>query len=58
MLGRVLAIQQVLDTSWGLLDKIEWGKEIVQAGSDAAGLAKDVGIPGVGLLARFAQHFY
>ena len=38
--------------------KIEWGKEIVQAGSDAAELAKDVGIPGVGLLARFAQHFY
>ncbi|PRY65365.1 hypothetical protein B0H98_103309 [Vreelandella songnenensis] len=39
-------------------NKVEWGKEIVQAGSDAAGLAKDVGIPGVGLLARFAQHFY
>jgi len=39
-------------------NKIEWGKEIVQAGSDAAGLAKDVGIPGVGLLAKFAQHFY
>jgi hypothetical protein len=38
--------------------KIEIGKEIIQAGSDVAGLAKDVGIPGVGLLARFAQHFY
>ena len=38
--------------------KIEWGKELVQAGSDVAALAKDVGIPGVGLLARFAQHFY
>jgi len=38
--------------------KIEWGKEIIQAGSDVASLAKDVGIPGVGLLARFAQHFY
>ncbi len=38
--------------------RIEWGKEIVQTGSDIAELAKDVGIPGVGLLARFAQHFY
>lgn len=38
--------------------KIEWGKEILQAGSDVAGLARDVGIPGLGLLARFAQHFY
>ncbi|MCW2473251.1 hypothetical protein [Candidatus Symbiopectobacterium sp. NZEC151] len=37
---------------------IEWGKEIVQVGSDVAGLAKDVGIPGVGLVARFIQHFY
>jgi hypothetical protein len=32
--------------------RIEWGKEIVQAGSDFAG------IPGVGLLSKFAQHFY
>jgi hypothetical protein len=38
--------------------KIEWGKEIVQTGSDIADLAKDVGIPGIGLVARFAQHFY
>jgi len=38
--------------------KIEWGKEIVQAGSDVATLAKDVGIPGIGLLAKFAQRFY
>ena len=38
--------------------KIEWGKEIVQAGSDIATLAKDVGIPGIGLLAKFAQRFY
>jgi hypothetical protein len=37
---------------------IEWGKEIAQAGSDVAELAKDIGIPGVGLLAKFAQHFY
>jgi hypothetical protein len=33
---------------------IEWGKEIIQAGSDAAEIARDAGIPGVGLLARFA----
>lgn len=38
--------------------KIEWGKEILQTGSDVASLAKDVGIPGVGLLAKFAQRFY
>lgn len=37
---------------------LEWGKEIVQAGSDIAGLAQDVGVPGIGLLAKFAQHFY
>lgn len=37
---------------------IEWGKEILQTGSDVAELAKDVGIPGVGLLAKFAQCFY
>lgn len=38
--------------------KIEWGKEITQAGSDVATLAADSGIPGVGLLAKFAQSFY
>ena len=38
--------------------KIEWGKEIVQAGSDVADLSKDVGIPGIGLLAKFVQRFY
>ncbi|MBA2547681.1 MAG: hypothetical protein H0V16_04375 [Burkholderiaceae bacterium] len=38
--------------------KIEWGKEIVQAGSDVADLAKDVGVPGIGLLAKFAQRFH
>ena len=37
---------------------IEWGKEIAQTGSDVAELAKDVGIPGIGLLAKFAQRFY
>lgn len=39
-------------------NSIEWGKEIVQFGSDIAELTKDVGVPGVGLLARFGQHFY
>jgi hypothetical protein len=38
--------------------KIEWGKEVVQAYSDITQLTKDVGIPGIGLVARFAQHFY
>ena len=38
--------------------KVEWGKEIVQGGSDVAELAKDVDIPGIGLLAKFAQSFY
>ncbi|MBA0219755.1 hypothetical protein H4F33_17685 [Pectobacterium brasiliense] len=39
-------------------DKFEWGKEIVQTGSDVAALANDVGIPGIGLVAKFVQHFY
>ncbi len=39
-------------------NSIEWGKEIVQAGSDIAELAKEGGVPGVGLLARFIQHFH
>jgi hypothetical protein len=38
--------------------KIEWGKEVVQAGSDIAELTEDFGVPGIGLIARFAQHFY
>lgn len=38
--------------------KIEWGKEIAQTGSEIADAAKDVGIPGIGLLARFAQKLY
>jgi len=38
--------------------KIEWGKEIIQAGSDVASLANDSGIPGIGLLAKFVQVFY
>ena len=38
--------------------KIEWGKEILQTGNEVAGLANDVGVPGIGLLAKFAQNFY
>ncbi|WP_083829086.1 hypothetical protein [Delftia sp. Cs1-4] len=38
--------------------KNDWGKEIIQAGSDVAGLASDAGIPGIGLIAKFADHFY
>jgi len=38
--------------------KIEWGKEIVQATSDVGKLSTDLGISGVGLLAKFAQRFY
>lgn len=38
--------------------KIEWGKELVQAGSEISGLATGVGLPGVGLIALFAQRFY
>lgn len=38
--------------------KIEWGKEIAQTGSEIASLSTDVGVPGIGLIARFAQHFY
>ena len=37
--------------------KIEWSKEIIQTCSDLAGLSNDIGIPGIGLLAKFAQHF-
>ena len=39
-------------------NSIEWIKEIVQTGSDIAELANNAGVPGVGLLARFSQHFF
>jgi hypothetical protein len=39
-------------------NSIEWGKEIVQAGSNITEIAKDVGIPGVGSPACFSQNFY
>lgn len=39
-------------------DKIDWGKEILQTGNEIAQISKDVGIPGIGLLGRFAQKFY
>lgn len=38
--------------------KFEWGKEAAQAGSDIAEMAQEAGIPGIGLVARFAQNFY
>jgi hypothetical protein len=38
--------------------KFEWGREVVQAGSDIAEMAQEAGIPGIGLVARFAQSFY
>jgi len=39
-------------------DKISWGMEAIQLTNELAGMAKDVGVPGVGLLGRFTQHFY
>jgi hypothetical protein len=36
-------------------NKIEWGKEIIQTGNEAVQLAADSGVPGVGLLGKFAQ---
>ncbi len=38
--------------------KVEWGKEIVQAGNEIAQLAQDVGIPGISLIGKFAETFY
>ncbi len=38
--------------------KIEWGKELLSAGSEVAELADSSGIPGVGLLGKFALVFY
>jgi hypothetical protein len=38
--------------------KIEWGMEAVQLGSEVANLASGVGIPGIGLIGKFAQGFY
>lgn len=53
---------KALDTMEGSLHvghkKIAWGKEIAQTGNEIAGLARDVGVPSIGLLGRFAQHFY
>ena len=39
-------------------ERIEWGTELAQAASEIADVAKDAGIPAIGLLGRFAQHFY
>lgn len=37
---------------------LEWGKEIAQTGSEVSDLASDIGVPGIGLIAKFAEHFY
>jgi len=39
-------------------NKFEWSKEVVQAGSDIAGLAAGAGVPGIGLVGKFVQNFY
>jgi hypothetical protein len=39
-------------------EKIEWGKEVVQFASEVSDAAKDAGIPGIGLIGKFAQTFY
>lgn len=39
-------------------EKIEWGKEAAQFASEVSDAAKDVGIPGIGLIGKFAQTFY
>lgn len=36
---------------------LEWGKEIAQTGSEVSDLASDIGVPGIGLIAKFAEHF-
>lgn len=38
--------------------KIEWTKEVVQLASEIADVSKDIGIPGVGIVGKFAQDFY
>lgn len=37
---------------------IEWGKEIVVAANEVAEMTEGIGVPGIGLLAKFAQYFY
>lgn len=38
--------------------KIEWTKEVVQLANEIADVSKDIGIPGVGIVGKFAQDFY
>lgn len=38
--------------------KIEWTKEVAQLASEIADVTKDIGIPGVGIIGKFAQEFY
>lgn len=39
-------------------EKIEWGMEAVQLASEIADATKDIGIPGIGIIGKFAQTFY
>ncbi|MCC5609979.1 hypothetical protein LC612_25200 [Nostoc sp. CHAB 5834] len=38
--------------------KIEWGIEIAQLASEVADSAEGIGVPGLGLIGKFAQEFY
>lgn len=38
--------------------RIEWGKELVQFGSEMASLTAGVGVPGISVIAKFAEEFY
>ncbi len=38
--------------------KIEWGMEAVQLANEIADTTKDIGIPGIGIIGKFAQKFY
>lgn len=38
--------------------KIEWGMEALQLANEIADATKDVGIPGIGIIGKFAQVFY
>lgn len=39
-------------------EKISWSIEAIQLTNELAGMAKDIGVPGIGLVGRFTQHFY
>lgn len=39
-------------------EKIEWGIEVAQLASEVADAAEGIGVPGLGLIGKFAQEFY